>query len=224
MKRKIELVNNSVYHIYNRSIAKFKIFNSDYDYIRILAMLKYYRLDNLLLKFSKFIKLNNVQNGFNQALNKLSSTRELMVDVLAYCIMPTHIHFILMQKKDNGISNFMGNLQNSYSRYFNTKYKRKGPLWEGKFQNVLVDKDEQLLHLTRYIHLNPCSADLVDKPELWEASSYNEYLQKVNSDERICNYQDLLEIKPASYKKFVDDRKAYQRELAIIKNVILEEY
>jgi len=223
MRRKIELVNNCVYHIYNRSIAKFKIFNNDYDYIRMLAMIKYYRLDNLLLRFSKFIKLDNVQNGFNQALNNLSSTREAIIDILAYCIMPTHIHLILVQKKDNGISKFMSDLQNSYSRYFNTKYRRKGPLWEGKFQNVLVDKDEQLLHLTRYIHLNPSSAGLIDEPELWKASSYNEYLQKVNSDERICNYQDLLEIQPASYKKFVDDRKAYQRELSIIKNVILEE-
>jgi putative transposase len=80
--------------------------------------------------------------------------------------MPTHIHLVLRQLKDGGISKFMSNILNSYSRYFNIKHNRKGPLWEGRFRKVLVGSDEQLLHLTRYVHLNPVTACLVDKPKI----------------------------------------------------------
>ncbi|MCM8795996.1 MAG: transposase [Candidatus Omnitrophica bacterium] len=144
------------------------------------------------------------------------------VEIIAYCIMPTHLHLILKQLKNNGISVFMGNILNSYSRYFNLKHKRKGPLWEGRFKNILVKNDEQLLHLTRYIHLNPVTASLVSNPEDWNASSYREYLQQVQAVEKICKYDDILEIDPVSYKKFVEDRISYQRDLAKIKNLIFE--
>ena len=70
----------------------------------------------------------------------------------------------------------MRRLLNSYTRYFNEKIKRKGPLWEGRFKKVLVNSDEQLLHLTRYVHLNPVSAGIVEKPEDWPCSSYREYI------------------------------------------------
>ena len=80
----------------------------------------------------------------------------------------------------------MGDILNSYSRYFNTKQKRKGPLWEGRFENVLIKTDEQLLHLTRYIHLNPVTAYLVDQAKDWQASSYNEYLENSDFNECIC--------------------------------------
>jgi len=136
--------------------------------------------------------------------------------------MPTHFHLILKQLKKGGISTFIGNVLNSYSRYFNTKHKRGGPLWEGKFKNVSVETDEQLLHLTRYIHLNPTSAGLVKKPEEWPYSSYLEYLGKIKKINRICSYEDLIDISPLSYKNFVESRILYQRELAKIKHLILE--
>jgi len=117
----------------------------------------------------------------------------------------------------------MGNVLNSYSRYFNTKHKRGSPLWKGKFKNVLVETDEQLLHLTRYIHLNPTSAGLVKKPEEWPYSSYLEYLGKIKKMDRICSYEDLMDISPSSsYKNFVESRISYQRELEKIKHLILE--
>jgi putative transposase len=116
----------------------------------------------------------------------------------------------------------MSTILNSYTRYFNTKHKRKGPLWESRFKSVLVETDEQLLHLTRYIHLNPVTAFLVDKPEEWKASSYNEYLLKVSGSDRTCNYDGILDIEPSSYRKFVEDRISYQRELAKIKELLIE--
>ena len=62
------------------------------------------------------------------------------VEIIAYCIMPTHFHLVVKQLKEDGISFFIQQILNSYSRYFNIKTKRKGPLWEGRFQNVIIEK------------------------------------------------------------------------------------
>ncbi|MCM8826817.1 MAG: hypothetical protein NC904_04785 [Candidatus Omnitrophica bacterium] len=94
----------------------------------------------------------------------------------------------------------MSRVSNSYARYFNIKYGRRGPLWEGTFKNVLVNNDEQLLHLTRYIHLNPTTAFLVERPEDWSFSSYREYLDKEDKD-----------------------KIGYQRDLEMIKHLVFEE-
>lgn len=136
--------------------------------------------------------------------------------------MPTHIHLILQQLKNYGISRFMNLILKSYSKHFNIKHKRKGPLWEGRFKNVLVETNEQFLHLTRYIHLNPVTDYLVNKPEDWKFSSYREYIGLVDKDERICDFSDYLDMDIPSYQGFVNDRIVYQRELAQIKHLILE--
>jgi putative transposase len=223
MRRREKLVVGEIYHIFNKSIADFKIFNSEIEYSRLKNNLRYYQIEGLSLRFSDVMKLEKVkEDGFINYFTSILQEKERLVQIIAYCIMPTHLHLILKQLKENGISTFIGNVLNSYSRYFNTKYRRKGPLWEGKFKNVLVKTDEQLLHLTRYIHLNPSTAFLVDRPEEWLASSYQEYLLKVNNIERICKFEDVLEIEPSSYRKFIEDRISYQRELAVIKEMLLE--
>ncbi|OGW71290.1 MAG: hypothetical protein A2047_04340 [Omnitrophica bacterium GWA2_41_15] len=145
-----------------------------------------------------------------------------MIQIICYCFMPTHIHLVLKQLKDNGISDFMMHILNSHTRYFNIKHNRKGPLWESKFKKVLVDSDEQLLHLTRYIHLNPVTACIVNKPEEWRYSSYNEYVSDGTVTDGICEYKNILDINSFSYKKFVENRISYQRELAKIKGLMLD--
>lgn len=223
MKRKIPLVTGEVYHIYSRSIADFKIFNDSQDYQRMCNLFKYYQVAEPPAKFTIFMKLEGVKReGFSNYLARLTKDQEKIVQVIAYCLMPTHIHLTLKQLSPNGISTFMGNILNSYSRYFNTKYHRKGPLWESKFENVLVKDDEQLFHLTRYLHLNPVTAGLVDKPEDWIYSSYKEYTEDMADIIRICQYDDLIEIQPKKYKRFVKDRISYQRDLAKIKKILIE--
>lgn len=214
--RKEILTTGEVYHIFNKSIAGFKIFNKQADFSRIVNVIIYYQKDKRLISFSNFIK---IKRDFSQNI----STNEKTVEIIAYCIMPTHIHLILKQLRHGGVTVFMGNVLNSYSRYFNIKYNRKGPLWQGRFKNVLVENDDQLLHLTRYIHLNPVTEYLVNKPEEWVASSYGEYLLGDSVEYPICNYSGLLSMNRFSYKKFVDDRISYQRELAKIKNLIIED-
>lgn len=219
--RKNPLVTGEVYHVFSKSIAGFVIFNQDDDFLRIKHLLKYYQIKNEL-KFSAFIELRGVINeGFDNFFSIISKDKEKLVQVIAYCFMPTHVHLIVKQLVKNGISIYLSNVLNSYTRYFNTKHKRKGPLWESEFKNVLVDDNEQLLHLTRYIHLNPVTASIVNTPEDWPYSSYKEYIFKQGDYEKISQFEDFFEIKPLLYRKFVNDQISYQKELAKIKKLII---
>lgn len=219
MNKENPLVNDSVYHIVSRSIAKFQIYNSDDDYSRMVQLLRFYQIAEPPTKYSMFLKLEAVQLlGFDQFFNTVSKGQKHIVQIIAYCFMPNHIHLVLKQLEDKGISTFMSNILNSYTRYFNLLHKRKGPLWESRFKHILVNKDEQLLHLTRYIHLNPTSAKLVEKPELWKYSSYLEYIRQQQKD-LITNYEGLMDVNPKLYKSFVNDRKDYQQKLSVIKRI-----
>ncbi len=208
------LIAGEVYHIFSKSIADFEIFRNKSEYKRMQNLLKYYKLEKPPLRFSVFMETKNKEKLFR----KHSSTQRNLIDIIAYSFMPTHIHLVLKQLTRNGISGFMNNILNSYTRYFNIKTKRKGPLWESRFQRLLVETDEQLLHLTRYVHLNPVTAYLVNKPQDWQFSSYGEFLGK---EQGICNFSTLMKIEPASYKKFINSRIVYQRKLAKIKRLFL---
>ena len=98
----------------------------------------------------------------------------------------------------------------------------KGPLWEGRFKKVRVINDEQLLHLTRYVHLNPVTSNLIKYPEQWDASSYQEYLNSQHSPERMTCFEDILDIDPDVYRAFVEERKDYQQELKKIKDMLFD--
>jgi len=213
------LENDQYYHIFSRSIAKYVIFNDAEDYSRFMEIADLYRHTKFYYQYSKFKRLSPIIQS--EILAQIHSDNDVYAETVAFCLMPTHFHFLLKQRSDGGISKYIGTILNCYSRYFNIKHGRTGPLWSGRFKNVLVKNDEQLLHLTRYIHLNPCSAGLVEQPEQWEYSSFGKFIDEQNS--HIKN-SEILAISPKQYKKFVMDRKDYQRELSKIKSLIIEEY
>ena len=124
----MHLNTGNVYHVLNKSIAGYKIFNTDQEFHKFFETIIYYQAKRQL-SFSDFIERKNYQSKLTELLDP---DREKYVEIIAYCLMPTHFHFILKQAKDNGISKFLNDALNSYTRYFNAKYKRKGPLWEGK--------------------------------------------------------------------------------------------
>jgi putative transposase len=214
------LETDQIYHVFTKSISDFKVFNYENEYLRMFETLTYYQYSDHLVKFSD--RNENCSFASVKTKTKTINESDKLVNIIAYCLMPTHLHLILKQLKESGISLFISNVLNSYTRYFNIKLARKGPLWEGRFKNVLVATDEQLLHLTRYIHLNPVTAYLVNTPEEWPWSSYNEYLSLANSAKKTCNFEDLLEINPDDYRKFVKNMILDQRELAKIKSLIKE--
>lgn len=215
--RKNPIIKGEIYHIFSKSIAEFKIFRKRNEYQRMKEIFAYYKAERGSMKFSAFAEIKDKK----VFCEKLFSAPETQVTIIAYCIMPTHLHLILKGLKERGISNFMRKALNSYAKYFNLKTQRKGPLWESIFNNILVETDEQLLHLTRYIHLNPVTAHLVDRPQDWHFSSYNEFLGK-ETNQKLCSFSDILVIDPADYRKFVNSRIVYQRELAKLKKVFLE--
>ena len=134
--------------------------------------------------------------------------------------MPNHIHLLVHQESETPISKFMQTLNTAYSMYFNLKHRHIGHLFQGKFKYVLVETDEYLVHLSRYIHLNPASAGIVKKPEDYQWSSYNHYLNidklEFIEEKPILSYfssKNLLD----DYKDFVESRIDYQREISLQK-------
>jgi len=221
--RKYPLATGDIHHVMNKSIAGFKIFHGKEDYERMLHLIRYFSYRTLLPKFSQFLEQRGVINvGFEKFLDELVDEEDRRVQIVAYCLMPTHVHLVVKQLRQDGVSKFMSDTLNGYTRYFNTKRKRVGPLWVGKFKNVAVQTDEQLLHLTRYIHLNPSTAKLVNKPEDWAYSSYAEYVAVESVVYPLCDYQDFFDISPEKYAKFVKDNIENQQDLARIKKITLE--
>jgi len=211
-----------VYHICNKSISDFVIFNNDYEFSRMLLAIRYYQSGKHIASLARFLRPTGTKEYHYSDKIPIPIGKEKFVNIIAYCLMSTHLHLILEELIENGLSMFTSNILNSYTRYFNAKHNRKGPLWEGRSKRILVKSDEQLLYLTSYIHLNPVTAHLVNKPEDWPYSSYKEYISNIKHGERTCNYAHILKVDHTVYKKFVEDGISYQRELARIKNLTLE--
>lgn len=219
--RREPITTNYCYHVFSRSIAKFKIFNNDEDYLRFIDVLKLYQYQDFHYSYSRFSALSpEIQQAI---IKKLELSSPVYIDIVAFCPMPTHFHLILKQIVDNGISIYMSRVLNSYSRYFNLLHRRKGPLWERRFRSVFIKNNEHLLHATRYLHINPTSAGIVKSPKVWAFSSYHEYISRTSKD-RLCRFENLLDIKPAQYKKFVNDHVGYQKELSKIKYLLIDNY
>ncbi len=217
--RKVMLVTNEIYHVFTRSIEGFEVFRSRNSFRRFIRGMEYYNQSQPKQRLSDYLQLS--PKAKEEPDNIL--TKDPLVRIIAYCLMPTHIHIALKQIKDGGISTFMSKTLNSFTRFFNIAHKRRGPLWESKFKNVLVDTDEQLLHLVRYIHLNPSSAGLVTKPEEWQFSSYCESIGQ-KSETGLCSWEGIININTSDYRKFVHSRIAYQRGLSKIKRLLIDNY
>ena len=223
--REIPLVTGEIYHIVNRGTASQTIFSSQRHYQRALEIMLYYQNQKPPLRYSYFSALSPSVKV--EKLAQLKNTKEFLVEILAYCLMPNHFHFLLKQLVDNGISNYLSKFSNSYTRYFNTKHNRVGPLLQGKFKSIQVENENQLLHLSRYIHLNPFSSgivkhlkDLQDYPY----SSLSEHLGLNNN--QYCSKDMILSYFKSTnaYRDFIFDQAYFQRELEIIKHSILEEW
>ena len=219
--RRTPLVTGEYHHILNRGVNKIPILQQKKDYDRFTTTLLFYQTLFSAMRFSIFLTQSSQKR--KEFWQKTSS--ENQIEIVAYCLMPNHFHLLLKQTKNAGIENFLQRVAGSCSHYFNTKYKRKGPLFEGRFQAIRIESDEQLLHLSRYIHLNPYSGYVVKtlrQLEDYPYSSFPEYIEK--KEVEACNKDIILEEfdTPKSYKKFVFDQADYQRSLERIKHQTLE--
>lgn len=219
--RKTPLISGGYYHVFNRGVAKMPIFANVSDYTRALQTLEYYRFVNPPLKFSKYKSLSVDQK--NKINLELDYKNEHLINILSFVFMPNHFHFLLKQNTDWGVSKFIGQFSNSYTRYFNTIHRRIGPVFQGVFKAVEVESEEQLIHLSRYIHLNPYVSSLVSKKELdkYRWSSLPAYL----GDQKSCINLEIISSqfsKKFTYKDFVFDHSDYARELERVKHLVID--
>lgn len=201
------------YHVFNKSIAGFGIFKDPNNAQRFINALDYYNSIDIKKSYSVSLRKNK---SFQE--NILIPRDDQKIKCICYCIMPDHYHLVVRIKCDDLFWKYISDVENSYSRYFNTRFDRKGPLWQGRFKAVKIRSNEQLLHVTRYVHINPTTAYLVEKPEDWIFSSY----RKIISDQRILkeNLREISIRNYLTYKKFCEDNIDYQRNLKRIKKLI----
>jgi len=103
--------------------------------------------------------------------------KKYRIIVHCYVLMSNHYHLI-METPNANLSKVMHYINGSYTTYFNKKRRRSGHLFQGRYKSIIVDKDSYLLELSRYIHLNPVRAGMVQKPEDYQHSSYKAYTVK----------------------------------------------
>lgn len=221
--RLMPIVNNEVYHVFNRGIASQPTFFNKRDYDRALESFFYYQNTNPPIKYSRFLTLSVKER--TEMLQNLSKGKDYLAEIISYCLMPNHFHFLLRQIKDGGIAKFVGNFTNSYTRYVNTKQERSGPLFTGKFKSVRIETQEQLVHVSRYIHLNPYTSFVIrtlDDLRKYPYSSFQEFIGKTGS--QLCVKEDVLaNFKSAKqYEKSIFDQADYQRSLDRIKHQLVD--
>lgn len=229
-----QYLENGYYHLYNRGVEKRSIFLDKQDYSVFLSYLKEYltpkdekslvnRLANSETpwaekdKIIKALRLNNFSNELS---------------LLAFCLMSNHFHLLVKQIMFDSIDRFLSSIGTRYTMFFNRKYKRVGPLYQGVYKAVLVSTDEQLLQLSRYIHRQALNLQGVNlqgetlqahlQAQEAQPSSYGEYLSKRNTE--WVKTREILSFfsknNPSlSYEFFVEETD----DLSRIGNLILEE-
>lgn len=196
-------VRDAFYHLYNRGVEKRQIFIDDEDYRTFLFNLK-----KCLLPPKKWKKKPHwLPEIFLGELEK-------KINLIAYCLMPNHFHFLVKQKSEDGITKLISKVCTSYTMYFNKRNNRVGSLFQGVYKAVMLETDEQLLHLSRYIHLNPSEEGVgVSQLAKYPYSSYPVYL----------GLRKTVWVKPLEVLSFFKNfRRRYQGDLSY--QSFVEEY
>lgn len=144
MSRSLRIdVGGEIYHCLNRAVARQQIFNSPDDYLL-------------------FIKI----------MEEVQTVSP--VDILAFTIMPNHWHLVLRPHQDGGLADFMKRLTVTHTQRYRvaTKTVGQGPVYQGRYKSFLVQEDQHLLTVLRYVERNPVAAQLVKKVDDWHYGSY----------------------------------------------------
>jgi putative transposase len=182
------------FHAYNRGANKSLVFLDTQDYENFIFRAK------ILLGLTPLPK-RSAKGGLRLKPLPLNA-----LEILCYCLMPNHFHFLIKQNKIDGIKTFFHRLCSSYSWYFNKKYGHSGHVFQGIYKSKNVLEDSYLTQLTAYIHLNP------DQPFKWKYSSLPVYMgedQAVIANPQM--FMDMHKLTSETYKNFL--QKNYNPEL-----------
>lgn len=161
--RKHAFTNHSFYHIYDKTLDQKRIFLDECVSQYFLKAVHFYSYKIPSgISFSRYrrMKLQDRSTFSSQYFKK----KNQQVTVNVFTLMPNHYHLLLQQKSDNGIVNMMTKTMDSITRYYNIKKRRKGPLFLPHFNAVPILSKQQLVYVSKYIHLNPLAAGLVNSP------------------------------------------------------------
>jgi len=228
-----QLVNDEIYHVVIRGTGKEVVFKDDADYYRAIFSLYEFNTTEAIEIRKQREKRRIVKEGKKLFVDE----RVPLVEIFAFCFMPNHIHLLLKQLRENGISKFMKKVDIGYANYFNKKYERKGHFFQGRFRAVHIKTTEQLQNVFVYIHTNSISflepkwkekgirrpREIIEFLESYKWSSYSDYLGKKNFPS-VTKRDFLLKIMGGEKgcRQFVNDWIRYKHEISELKDVILE--
>jgi len=168
-RRKVIFAPGEFYHLYNRGVNRDRIYFARDNSLYFLRKLREYYFDE-----SSTQSAGVCASNFTVARAQGSAGPDARpVQVISYCLMPNHYH-LLVRLHCNNLSDRMQSLSQAYTNAINRSLGRVGPLFQGRFQARHVDREEYLMHVSRYIHLNPVVAGIVRNPADWEFSSYRD--------------------------------------------------
>jgi len=188
-------VSDSFQHVYARGHSRHKIFADEQDYITFLKLLQ------------RYLSAEEARDPYGVPYPNFYNKLEL----LAYVLMPNHFHLLIYQRQPQAMAHFMQSLLASYSRYFNKKYKRSGPLFESRYKASMISDDSYLEHISRYIHLNP---------RQWRDYEYSSLPYYLQQDEvSWIRPRRIIESfsTPEDYLEFVSDYVEQKKMMDILK-------
>ena len=158
-------------------------------------------LYHVIVRGNQRRKTFRFDEDYKAYLDRLEKYRaQCHVRIYAYCLMPNHVH-LLVETASTPLAKFMQGLQQSYTQYFNHRYRKVDHLFQGRYKAIICHRDKYLLALIRYIHLNPVRAKLVTRPERYRYSGHNSYL--TDGTAKIVDAAPIL--------KLMGGKKAYER-------------
>lgn len=189
------LINGEIYHIVIRAIEGLKLFRNEKDKFRMIHDLFEFNNDNHASSSYRMREIRGT-DVTRSVLVTSAEKRKLLLEILAFCLMPNHIHLLIRQLHDGGISKFMRKIGAGYGGYYNKKYQRKGRLFDGRYRVVHIETDNQLKIVFVYIHTNPVAIlvpnwkergidgkelqKIIEFLENYKWSSYSDYLGNKN--------------------------------------------
>jgi len=208
-----------------------KLFIDERDYFRMIHNLFEFNNDNpVAWQYRQYYE------NSSRSIEK-KNKRILLVEILVFCLMPNHLHLLVRQVREGGISKFMRKIGAGYGSYYNNKYKRSGHILQGRYRAVYIKNDQQLMTVFVYIHTNPVSIivsdwkekgiknveEVIGFLEKYRWSSYLDYLQKKNFPS-LTSRGFLTEMVGGveNCRKFVEDWLRFKKELADFDKVAIE--
>lgn len=194
-RRQEELITGEIYHIVHRRVGDALMFKDTDDYYRgIFSIYEFNNARAVNIRDRREARLTEKSRDPVSG-NLMVDKRDCLVNILCFCLMPNHIHLLLRQLKNRGITKFMNKFGAGYPSYFYEKYglKGKGYFFQDRFRSVLIKNEEQLKTTFVYIHTNPIAiiepnwkegvqddGEAIDLLENYKWSSYQDYIGKKN--------------------------------------------